>query len=253
MTRCAPSAIRSRPTIIKRMNEAPAMIGRSDRLNRLRSIIRNLPAPAEFCLILFVGFAPLIIIFQFPTAFQSKHLELTTGGALAFPLVELLILVPLLWIGKIRGWSVTTFGSRISWKGTGGGILLFVVAEMVCIGVTLGAQIIHPEHSPFTVGRLAVLAVLVISIINPVFEEVLETGYFIHSLQRFGMWPAVLASAVFRGLFHLQFGINAALSVFAMGVVFGFTYWRWRQMWPLIFAHSLMDLLALCYGSYHAA
>ena len=77
------------PTIIKRMNEATAMIGRSDRLNRLRSIIRNLPAPAEFCLILFVGFAPLIIIFQLPTAFQSKHLELTTGGTLAFPLVEL--------------------------------------------------------------------------------------------------------------------------------------------------------------------
>src|SRR6266446_5971041 len=134
------------------MNGAPAMIGRSDRFNRLRSIIRNLPAPAEFCLILFVGFAPLIIIFQLPTAFQSKHLELSTGGALAFPLVELVILVPVLWIGKIRGWSVTTFGSRISWKGTGGGLLLFVVAEMVCIGVTLGAQIIHPEQSPFTVG-----------------------------------------------------------------------------------------------------
>ena len=132
-------------------------------------------------------------------------------------------------------------------------ILLFVVAEMVSIGVTLGAQIIHPEHSPFTVGRLAVLAVLLISIINPVFEEVLETGYFIHSLQRFGMWPAVLASAVFRGLFHLQFGINTALSVFVMGVVFGFTYWRWRQLWPLVFAHSLMDLLALFYDSYRTA
>jgi len=126
----------------------------------------------------------LIIIFQLPTAFQSKHLELSTGGALAFPLVELVILVPVLWIGKIRGWSVTTFGSRISWKGTGGGLLLFVVAETASIGVTLGAQIIHPEQSPFTVGRLAVLAVLLISIINPFFEEVLETGYFIHSLQK---------------------------------------------------------------------
>ncbi len=235
------------------MNEVHAMTGMSDRFNRLRSIIRNLPAPAEFCLILFVGFGPLIFIFQLPTVLQSKHLELTTGGALAFPLVELVILVPLLWIGRRRGWSVATFGSRISWKGTGGGILLFVVAETASIGVTLGAQIIHPEHSPFSIGRLAVLAVLLISIINPFFEEVLETGYFIHSLQKFGMWPAVLASALFRGLFHLQFGINAALSVFAFGLIFGFAYWRWRQLWPLIVAHSLTDMLALFYGSYHAA
>jgi uncharacterized protein len=235
------------------MNKVHAITGLSGRIDRVKSFIRDLSARAEFCLVLLIGFGPLIIVFQLPTALQSKHLELTTSGALGFPLVELVILVPLLWIGRIRGWSVATFGSRISWKGTGGGILLFVVAEMVSIGVTLGAQIIHPEHSPFTVGRLAVLAVLLISIINPIFEEVLETGYFIHSLQRFGMWPAVLASAVFRGLFHLQFGINTALSVFVMGVVFGFTYWRWRQLWPLVFAHSLMDLLALFYGSYRTA
>ena len=235
------------------MNEVHAITGLSGHLDRIKSFIRNLSARAEFCLILLIGFGPLFIIFQLPTVLQSKHLELTTGGALAFPLVELVILVPLLWIGRTRGWSVATFGSRISWKGTGGGILLFVVAETASIGVTLGAQIIHPEQSPFTVGRLAVLAVLLISIINPFFEEVLETGYFIHSLQRFGMWPAVLASALFRGLFHLQFGINAALGLFAFGVIFGFAYWRWRQLWPLIVAHSLTDMLALFYGSYHAA
>jgi len=219
----------------------------------MKSFIRNLSARGEFCLILLIGFGPLILIFQLPTALQSKHLELTTGGTLVFPLVELVILVPLLWIGRIRGWSVATFDFRISWKGTAGGVLLFVVAYGVSNGVTMGAQIIHPEQSLFTVGRLAVLAVLLISIINPVFEEVLETGYFIRSLQRFGMWPAVLASALFRGLFHLQFGINAALGLFAFGVIFGFAYWRWRQLWPLIVAHSLTDMLALFYGSYHAA
>src|SRR5438105_1233092 len=120
------------------MNEVHAMTGISDRFNRLRSIIRNLPAPAEFCLILFVGFGPLIFIFHLPTAIESRHFEITTGGVLAFPLVELVILVPLLWIGRIRGWSVATFGSRISWKGTGGGILLFVVAEIAMTGVMLG-------------------------------------------------------------------------------------------------------------------
>jgi membrane protease YdiL (CAAX protease family) len=42
------------------------------------------------------------------------------------------------------------------------------------------------------------------------------------------------------------------LGVFAFGLIFALAYWRWRQLWPLIVAHSLSDLLALLYGSYHA-
>jgi uncharacterized protein len=218
----------------------------------MKSFIRNLSAPAEFCLILFVGFGPFIAL-QLWNCVQSKRVAISNGGVVAFPIVELVLLAAVLWIGKIRGWSLVAFGSRMSWRGTGSGILLFVVAEAAMISVTMEAQIIHPEQSPITVGRLAVLPVLLISIINPVFEEVLGTGYFIHSLQRFGMWPAILASAVFRGGYHLQFGVNAALGVFAFGVIFGFAYWRWRQLWPLIVAHLLADLFALFYGSYHAA
>jgi membrane protease YdiL (CAAX protease family) len=52
--------------------------------------------------------------------------------------------------------------------------------------------------------------------------------------------------------YHLQFGINAAVAVFALGMMFGFTYWRWRQLWPLVVAHVLADLLAFSYGSCQA-
>jgi membrane protease YdiL (CAAX protease family) len=233
------------------MNETQAMAGPSNGLSRLKSMIRELPPPAEFCLILLVGFGPLMV-FQLPNFFR-KPVILNNAGVLWFPLVELVLLIPILWIGKLRGWSLSTFGSKISWKATGAGILLFLVAEAVMLGVSYGAGIIHPEQAPVAAGRLAVLPILLISLINPVFEEALETGYFIHQLKRFGMWPAVLASAAFRGLFHVQFGINAVLSIFAYGVIFAFVYWRWRQLWPLIVAHSLVDLLALFYASYHAA
>jgi hypothetical protein len=69
--------------------------GLSGRIERVKSFIRGLSARAEFCLVLLIGFGPLIIVFQLPTAFQYKHVELTTGGTLAFPLVELMILVAL--------------------------------------------------------------------------------------------------------------------------------------------------------------
>ncbi len=234
------------------MNEFSTTSSLPGAFNRLRSIIQNLSAPAEFGLVLLVGFGPLIA-FQLSNFVHSERVDINNAGVVAFLMIELLLFAPVLWIGKIRGWSVATFGCQISWRGAGVGILLFVVAEAASIGATMAARSIHPEQSPFTVGRLAVLPVLLISIINPVFEEVLETGYFIHSLQRFGAWPAVLASAVFRGLFHLQFGINTAVGLLAYGLIFGFAYWRWRQLWPLVVAHSLADLLALFYGSYRAA
>jgi len=236
----------------KLMNETRALADPPNCLTRLRSFIRELSAPTEFCLILLVGFGPLVV-FMLPNLLRPKPVVVNNAGVLWFPLVELVLLIPILWIGKLRGWSLSTFGSKISWKATGAGILLFLVSEAVMLGVSYGAGIIHAEQAPIAAGRLAVLPILLISLINPVFEEALETGYFIHQLQRFGMWPAVLASAAFRGLFHLQFGINTVLSVFAMGAIFAFAYWRWRQLWPLIVAHSSADLLALFFASYHAA
>src|SRR5687768_3976799 len=231
------------------MNATPSLRSVVD---RLRMSIQNLSPAAEFCLIICLAFGPFMPG-QFWNAIQGKHFEITTAGIVAYSLAELLILIPVFWVAKARGLSFATFGCRISWKGTAGGVLLFLVAYGVCIGVSVGAHMIHPEPPPYTVGHLAVLPIILISIVNPVWEELLETGYFIYSLERFGMWPAVMASAVFRGLWHIHFGVNAALGVFAFGVVMGLAYWRWRQLWPLIVAHSLADALVHLYASYRAA
>ena len=169
---------------------------------------------------------------------------------------ELLVLSVVFWIGRIRGWSFAKLGFQISWKWTGVGVLLFVVSEAVAHGLfRVLAHVIHSEAG--TVGLLAggltLPFIILNSITNPVFEEVFEAGYFIHSLQRFGMWPAVLASALFRAFLHAHLGVNGQLCVFVLGVIFGLTYWRWRQLWPLIFAHSLVDFIGKLYLSHHAA
>ena len=79
----------------------------------------------------------------------------------------------------------------------------------------------------------------------------MEIGYFILSLERFGLWPAILASALFRSVLHTYQGVNAVVGVFVMGVIFGLVYWKWRQLWPLIVAHSLMDFIGLLYLAHH--
>ena len=73
----------------------------------------------------------------------------------------------------------------------------------------------------------------------------IETGYFVRSLERYGMWVAVFASALFRAFLHAYQGVNAIVVIFPIGLIFGFVYWRRRQLWPLVVAHVLFDLYAL--------
>jgi membrane protease YdiL (CAAX protease family) len=59
-------------------------------------------------------------------------------------------------------------------------------------------------------------------LINPVFEEPVETGYFIQSLQRSGPWVAVSASTTLRAFLRAYQGVNALALIFPTGLIFGF-------------------------------
>jgi membrane protease YdiL (CAAX protease family) len=212
----------------------------------VKQFIRSLSAPAEFCLVLLIGFGASIAFEGWSIA--HRHVTVINDGLILNTLVlELLELAAILWIGRIRGWSISTFGWRISWKGTAAGILLFTTATTVKILVSISLSAIHSERPGFMVAELTVRVIILLTVINPFFEELLEAGYFIHSLRRYGMWPVVLVSSLFRGILHLYQGFDGAAAIFAGGVFIGLAYWRWRQLWPLVVAHSLDDFLGLLY------
>ena len=217
----------------------------------MKSFIRNLSAPAEFCLVLLVcfwwGIAGSAKQFVSHLKDTAQPEQITNGLVFCVVIMQLLAMAFAFWVGRIRGWSLATLGSRLSWKGTGAGVLLFIVttlAILFCIVLTNiiapGAR--NPIHTGVTVSGLTLPFLLLFSLINPVYEEVLGTGYFIHSLQKYGMLPAVLASALFRTFLHSYKGLDAIVMILPMGLVFGFVYWKWRQLWPLVVAHVIFDL-----------
>ena len=217
----------------------------------MKSFIRNLSAPAEFFLVVLVCFwwgIPGSIVAVLSRLWGvSSTVELTDSGALTLVIIELSGLAVTFWIGRIRGWSWPSFGLQPAWRSTGAGILLCLAAgSAICVSVLL-ADAILPGVAQFlpVASHVSLALVLLTSAINPVFEETIETGYFVQSLQRYGMWSAVLASALFRAFLHVYQGVNAIVVVFPIGLVFGFVYWRWRRLWPLVVAHMLFDLYAL--------
>ena len=216
----------------------------------MKSFVRNLSVPAEFCLIILVCFGLSIFTGIREAVSHMMHdappFALNNSKVLWLISYELLASTAVFLIARIRGWSFATFGLHISWKWTGAGILLFVAVVLAAIFQTLLFQVIHPAKivTPLT-GGLTLPFVILMLLINPAFEELMEVGYFVHALKQYGMWPAVLASALFRTVLHAYAGLTLAVTCLLVGLIFGFAYWRWRQLWPLFIAHAIMDFYAL--------
>jgi membrane protease YdiL (CAAX protease family) len=173
---------------------------------------------------------------------QQAHLN--DGRIVFLVVVELLALTLVYGIGRARGWSFATFGLQVTWPLTGLGLILFVVTLISAVILAATLHVIRPlETTQQLTGEVTLPFVLLVMMVNPFFEEVLEVGYFAHVFQRYGMWATVLASAFFRAALHAYLGVNATLSLFLIGFIFGLAYWRWRQLWPLILAHVIMDFV----------
>jgi membrane protease YdiL (CAAX protease family) len=217
----------------------------------MKSFIRNLSAPAEFFLVILVCFwwgigGSIRAVVRRSWGVSSAG-EFTDGGALTLAILELSSLAVTFWIARIRGWSFRSFGLRPAWRSTGTGILLLIalvlaryLGAVLANAISPGAVRLLPVSSHVSVPML----ILTLAI-NPVFEEMIETGYFVQSLERYGMWVAVLASALFRAFLHAHLGVNAIVVVLPIGLIFGFVYWWRRQLWPLVVAHLLFDSYAL--------
>jgi membrane protease YdiL (CAAX protease family) len=77
-------------------------------------------------------------------------------------------------------------------------------------------------------------------------EEVLVVGYLITRLRQLG-WgenAALLVSAVLRGSYHLYQGFGGFLGNLVMGLIFGRLWQRTNRLWPLVIAHTLLDVVA---------
>jgi membrane protease YdiL (CAAX protease family) len=84
------------------------------------------------------------------------------------------------------------------------------------------------------------------TIVNPLFEEVFETGYVVAALKRDNNpWLAINASVAIRLACHLYQGPLGVLSIIPTGLILAFWFARTGRLWPVILAHAAMDLIAI--------
>lgn len=86
---------------------------------------------------------------------------------------------------------------------------------------------------------------LLLSTINPFYEELLWLGFAISGPASRRLGPALAWSVGCRTIVHFYQGPLAFFSIAPLGFWYFRYYWRTGRLWPVILAHGLLDLIAM--------
>lgn len=227
-------------------------------------MVRSLPAPFEFLIVVGVAFGGFIYVSLFE--FVSGPITGAGSGSywademlIALAVHEIVTLALLAVFLHIRGWVLSDIDMRMSWLLTGGGVLLAggyyaiyyvayplftAVAHQLSVGI--GLDTVASTGAVPVEAALGLFAIVLVSVVNPVFEEVLVAGYVMTVVPRKnGIWLAINVSTLIRLSYHLYQGPVAGITIIPLGVLFGYVYARTGKLWPLIVAHAILDFVAL--------
>ena len=142
------------------------------------------------------------------------------------------------------------FRTRRTGFDVGTGVALAAAIGIPGLGFYLASRAIGinttvvPEALPMVWWTVPVL--LLSAVQNALLEEVVAVGYLVNRLREMS-WrvaPAVAASAVLRGCYHLYQGFGGFIGNMVMGAVFALFFIRFKRVGPLIIAHAILDSVA---------
>ena len=141
---------------------------------------------------------------------------------------------------KSRGWKWSDFAIHASRGST-------IVGMIVALALFAFGYAFEAAFGKVPVVLSASLApITVISLINPLFEELLVLGFVVQSMRKaFGLTTAFNVSLGLRVLYHLYQGPLAVIPIAVMALVFTLVYVKMGRLWPVIVSHALLDFLGL--------
>ncbi len=221
----------------------------------MKQFVQALSGRAEF-LIVVLGSIGVSLLSNFAVLLSpevASDVQQFTNESLVGTLIyEIFVLA---WLGtfmKLRGWTRERLGIAPSLRDTAIGILL----AFVILGLSWVTDLVVGDLAPGLLeaatrfekvtGTLDMRAVVLVSLVNPVFEEVFICAYVISALKdKRGAAFAVNVSAGLRVACHLYQGAYGVLTIGPLALLFGYWYLRSGRIWPLLVAHALLDFVGL--------
>ena len=223
----------------------------------MKKFLVALSPRTEFLIVIGFAFGPFLLAELARLFHPQTGPHHTNPSLLALMVFELVVGGLLVWFLKARDWTWEQFGlaknSPIS--DTGMGVLLFVAAYAAWFVVWNVTARLSPElaltmaaiSKSVIAGHIPPTTSIAASVTNGVFEEFFVVGYVMSALARSNKsaWFCINVSTALRLSYHLYQGPLGVLSVVPTGLIFAFWFARTRRLWPLMFAHILMDMTAL--------
>ncbi len=226
----------------------------------MRERILKWSARTETVLVLLIAFGTAIprslYTLVFPARVFGHSAPPINGPQLLWTLAyEIAIGAVLAGFLRIRGWTWRRLGLEPQWRDALWAVALLFATYTAYYLLSLAVVSLWPGFYQLAVNthlvatHIAWPILVAISIVNPVFEEVLLCGYVVTALKdKLGAAAAINVSAGIRLACHLYQGPVGVLSLVPEGLVFAAWFARTGRLWPLIAAHALQDLLGLLYG-----
>ena len=132
------------------------------------------------------------------------------------------------------------------------GVGLFLASYLCYYSVYYVVALFFPDTIAAIAGRdlasgdLNKASIILVSIINPFFEESILLGYVVTTLRtRMSKNWCINISIAIRLSYHLYQGPLAVLSILPLGLIFTYWYYKNSTIWPVVVAHGIYDFLGL--------
>lgn len=114
---------------------------------------------------------------------------------------------------------------------------------LLATGLGINTQV---QASTLAATWWAVPVSLLMAFGNGFLEEIVMVGYLSTRLRdlAWSWWAIIVVSSLIRGSYHLYQGFGGFLGNVVMGVVYGIFYAKTKRVAPLVWAHTLIDVIA---------
>ncbi len=174
---------------------------------------------------------------------SSQFSNASFAGLVVF---ELLLGSIALYILHVRGHRLADLLPTPTWRGCVIGIFLYIAASalgwlaFVAFDSAAGRE---PLEQLMPAVAFNVPLVVVMAMVNGAYEETFLLGYLLRGFRNHGRSFALSLSLLVRVSYHLYQGPVGATAVLAMGFVLSLYYLRTSVLWPVVFAHTLADII----------
>lgn len=217
------------------------------------SWIRDLSPRVELCVVIggafglmVVGNVELLLQMLFGDGLPAPSANFEAASLVGLVLYEAVLIVALGAFLRARGWTLAALGIVPRTSDVGWAVALALVASLAAVALTTLVLRTTVDFKVDAAAAPALGTIVLVSIVNAVFEEVFACGYLVARLAPTrGLAFAANASLALKLTYHLYQGEYAVVSVLPVIAVFTLWFVRTRRLVPVMLAHALIDVYGL--------